>query len=450
METELRAFAHADWQMKSIADVCTRVTSGGTPRRDEPAYYVGGSWPWVKTQELQDGWLADTEEHITDAAVSSSSAKVLPKNTVLMAMYGATVGQLGILRRPMTCNQACSALIVDPTKADFRYLFFQLLNARTYLKSLATGAAQQNLSGVLIKSLRFPFPSLSEQRAIAHILGALDDKIELNRQTNETLEAIARALFKSWFVDFDPVRAKSEGRDTGLPKHLAHLFPDTFENSELGDIPTGWRAGRLDDVLAELVSGARPKGGAVEEGVPSIGAENVIGLGRYDFSKEKYVPQEFFKRLKLNGAAVRAGDVLLYKDGAQIGRKTYFDCDFPHAECAVNEHVFILRARRSEEQRYLFFWLDQASMTQEIVSLNSNSAQPGINQPGVRGLPVLLPRDEVVDAFDQLAVRLTTRLFGNCKESRNLATLRDGLLPKLISGELMVPDAERLAAVAGA
>jgi type I restriction enzyme, S subunit len=291
---------------------------------------------------------------------------------------------------------------------------------------------------------QIPLPAPDEQRAIAHILGTLDDKIELNRRMNETLEAMARALFKSWFVGFDPVRAKAEGRDPGLPQPLADLFPDSFEDSELGDIPTGWRAGRLDDVLAELVSGARPKGGAVEEGVPSIGAENVIGLGRYDFSKEKYVPQEFFERLKLNGAAVRAGDVLLYKDGAQIGRKTYFDCDFPHAECAINEHVFILRPRRSEEQRFLFFWLDQASMTQEIVSLNSNSAQPGINQSGVRGLPVLLPKDEVVDAFDQLAVRLTTRLFANCKESRTLAALRDTLLPKLISGEVLVRSLKKI------
>jgi type I restriction enzyme S subunit len=138
---------------------------------------------------------------------------------------------------------------------------------------------------------------------------------------------------------------------------------------------------------------------------------------------------------------VRPGDVLLYKDGAQIGRKTYFDCGFPHSECAVNEHVFILRSSQPEQQRFLFFWLDQYWMTQEIISLNSNSAQPGINQTGVRRLPYLCPRKEVIDAFDKVAGRLTARLFANCIESRTLAAIRDTLLPKLLSGEIRVKDA---------
>jgi type I restriction enzyme S subunit len=349
----------------------------------------------------------------------------------------------------MTCNQACCALIVNEDAADYRFVFYQLLCARSQLKNLATGAAQQNLSGELIRSLRFPYPPLPEQRAIAHILGTLDDKIELNRRMSETLEAMARALFKSWFVDFEPVRAKMEGRWRkgeslpGLPAHLYDLFPSRLVDSELGEIPKGWKVGRLGDVLGELVSGGRPKGGAVVEGLPSIGAENVIGLGKYDFSKEKYVPREFFEELQRKGAAVRPGDVLLYKDGAQIGRKTFFDCGFPHPECAVNEHVFIVRCTRPYWQRYLFFWLDQDWMTQEIISLNSNSAQPGINQQGVRSLLFLMPPEAVVEAFDRLSKALTDRLFAGCLESRTLAALRDTLLPKIISGDLRVKDAER-------
>ena len=197
MEIDLCVVAPRDWEIRSVADVCERVTSGGTPSRREPAFYEGGTWPWVKTQELQDGWIDDTEEHITDRAINESSAKVLPANTILLAMYGATVGQLGILRRPMTCNQACCALIADPQKADFRFLYYQLLQIRSELKSLATGAAQQNLSGTVIKSLRLPFPKIQEQRAIAQILGTLDDKIELNRKQNETLEAMPTSTTSS-------------------------------------------------------------------------------------------------------------------------------------------------------------------------------------------------------------------------------------------------------------
>ena len=138
-------------------------------------------------------------------------------------------------------------MIVDPEQADYRYLFYQLLHARPRIKSLSTGAAQQNLSGRLIKSLKFSFPCLAEQRAIGHILGTLDDKIELNRRMNGTLEAIARALFKSWFVDFDPVRAKVEGRDLGLPPDIADLFPDRLVDSEMGEIPLGWEVSQIGE-----------------------------------------------------------------------------------------------------------------------------------------------------------------------------------------------------------
>jgi type I restriction enzyme S subunit len=336
------------------------------------------------------------------------------------------------------------------THTDFAYYLTLWEGVRGYAISHMTGTSgRQRVPTDCLQHLTVPIPPLPEQCAIAHILGTLDDKIELNRQMSETLEAMARALFKAWFVDFEPVRAKMEGRWQrgqslpGLPAHLYDLFPDRLVDSELGEIPEGWEVGTLGQVLGELVSGARPKGGAAQEGVPSIGAENVIGLGRYDFSKEKYVPRDFFKELQRKGAAVRPGDVLLYKDGAQIGRKTYFDCGFPHEQCAVNEHVFIVRARHAHYQRYLFFWLDQDWMTQEIISLNSNSAQPGINQQGVRALPLLKPPDAVVEAFDRLSKKLTDRLFTACHESRTLAALRDALLPKLISGETRVKDAER-------
>ncbi len=287
-------------------------------------------------------------------------------------------------------------------------------------------------------------PPLPEQRAIAHVLGTLDDKIELNRRMNETLEAMARALFKSWFVDFEPVRAKMEGRWRrgeslpGLPADLYDLFPERLAPSELGEIPEGWEVKALGKELRDLVSGARPRGGAVDVGMPSIGAENVDGLGRHDYTKEKYVPLEFFDRLETKGASIRNGDVLLYKDGAHIGRKTFLDCGYPYPKCAVNEHVFILRSQNKEAQRYLFFWLDQAWMTQEIISLNSNSAQPGINKAGVRSLSFMVPSYDVIKAFNQKAADLTDRIFANCQESHAIAAQRDVLLPGLVSGEVRV------------
>ena len=334
------------------------------------------------------------------------------------------------------------------TDDDTKFLYYAL--STVAIRPFMSGSVQAKLSQANLNRIPVPYPpEYSDRRAIAHILGTLDDKIELNRRMNETLEAMARALFKSWFVDFEPVRAKMEGRWRrgeslpGLPAHLYDLFPNSLVDSELGEIPEGWRVECLNDVLGELVSGARPKGGAIDQGVPSVGAENVIGLGKYDFSKEKFIPRNFFEQLQRKGAVIEDRDVLLYKDGAQIGRKTYFDCGFPHTECAINEHVFILRAKRPKMQRYLFFWLDQDWMTAEIISLNSNSAQPGINQAGVRQLPILTPRPEILGAFDRLIEPMMNQIFTNCHQSRTLAALRDALLPKLISGEIRVKDTEK-------
>ncbi|MEM3486586.1 MAG: restriction endonuclease subunit S, partial [Candidatus Methanomethyliaceae archaeon] len=256
MRSEVCECVVAQWDVYPLEKVCHRITSGGTPSRKEPGFYINGKWPWVKSTELLDCYIDDTEEHITDSAVQYSSAKILPKNTVLVALYGATVGKLGILRREAACNQACCALLVNPRKADFRYIFYQLLLHRKQLKNLAVGAAQQNISGELIKSFELPFPPLPEQRAIAAVLGALDDKIELNRQMNQTLEAIAQAIFKSWFVDFDPVRAKAEGREpAGLAPEIAALFPNRFVESELGPIPEGWRTSTIGAELMTLLGG---------------------------------------------------------------------------------------------------------------------------------------------------------------------------------------------------
>ena len=362
------------------------------------------------------------------------------------------------------------------TDTGFLYWFLTQKQIVDYLHSIAENStsAYPSIRPRDLEQLTLRLPPLAEQRQVAHVLGTLDDKIELNRRMNETLEEMARSLFKSWFVDFDPVRAKAAlKRHTASGSHahpatipaqrgtdgevssgwtverartyldkmdpsIAALFPNRLVESELGEIPEGWEVKLLEDELQSLASGTRPRGGAVGAGIPSIGAENVDGIGRYDYSKEKYIPTDFFNRLRSKGAVVQNGDVLLYKDGAQIGRKTYVDRGFPHSTCAVNEHVLILRLRITEAQRFLFFWLDQDWMTEEIVGLNSNSAQPGINQRGVKSLPLLFPSLEILRRFDQQTRHLTDRLFANCHQALAHSRIRDILLPKLVSGEVRI------------
>ena len=407
---------------------------------------VSGDWPMVTLGEFAPfsygkGLRKDIRNPAGHIPVFGSNGHVGWHDKALTDGPTVVIGRKGTVGAvhysPAPCWPIDTTFFISGGDAELVRFKYYALGALG-LGAMNTDSAVPGLNRDASHIRELRVPPLSEQRAIARILGALDDKIELNRRMNETLEAMARALFRSWFVDFDPVRAKMAGHDPNLPKPLADLFPDRLVNSELGAIPEGWEVKALKDELRDLLSGRRPRGGAVNAGVPSIGAENVIGLGAYNYASEKYVPTDFFAGLRDKGADVRNGDVLLYKDGASIGRKTYFDYGFPHVECVVNEHVFILRLREPETQRYLFFWLDQPWMTQRIIALNSNSAQPGINKSGVRGLPMLLPPIGVLAAFNAQAGAITNRIFANCHEAHTLTALRDALLPNLVSGELCV------------
>jgi type I restriction enzyme S subunit len=430
METELCACGPPDWKIRSIEDVCERVTSGGTPSRHNPAYYAGGRWPWVKTQELKDTWVEDTEERITDEAVHGSSAKVLPANTVLLAMYGATVGQLGMLRKPMTCNQACCAMIVDTRKADFRYLFYLVLSVRTQLRNLATGAAQQNLSGELIRHLRFPFPGMDEQRAIAHILGTLDDKIELNRRMNETLEAMGRALFKSWFMDFDPVRAKAAGRDPGLPKPLADLFPDSFEDSEMGEIPEGWTIQSLG-CLAALN--------------PEVWTRHTRpGVIRYvDLSGAKWGRVETVTTHRHQDAPSRAQRVLRPGDTivgtVRPGNGSY--AYITDSGLTGSTGFAVLRPVRPEYREFVYLAATTRENIEALAHLADGGAYPAVRPEVVAHTQVVGAPLAVIGLFARTTAPLLESMARSQRESLGLAALRDALLPKLISGELRVKSA---------
>lgn len=409
MRSELVELAPAHWARRPIQDVCVRVTSGGTPSRSNPEFYEDGEWAWVKTQELLDSWIDDTEEHITEIAIDKSSAKILPEQTILLALYGATVGQLGILRRPMTCNQACCAIIVNPDEADYRYLFYLLIASRRQLKSLATGAAQQNLSGTLIKNFVLPFPKLEVQQRIADILGKLDDKIELNRRMNRTLEKMAAAIFKSWFIDFDAVRAKAEGRDPNLPAEIADLFPDTFEDSDLGPIPKGWEVGTISD-LADVTSGKRPqqrsKERTAESHIPLYGGGGVMA----------YV-----------AAPMIAEPLLLTGRVGTLGK--IFRIVEP---CWPSDNTLMILPNKQEYLEFLFFMLQRFDFS----SLNRGSTQPLLTQTDIKKQMLVIPPLDVLIAFWQSARSIFAKFDSNMSEATVLAGLRDTLLSKLLSGEI--------------
>ncbi|MFM9959845.1 MAG: restriction endonuclease subunit S [Planctomycetaceae bacterium] len=332
---------------------------------------------------------------------------------------------------------------------EYAAYFFRGPQFRRDVTAMSSLSTRASLNNEMLTRLNIVLPPVEVQHAIGRILKTLDDKIELNRRMNETLEGLARAIFQSWFVDFDPVRAKLDGSPpAAFDPTTAALFPEHLEDSPLGKKPIGWLVTALDNVLAVLETGGRPKGGVggITSGVPSIGAESIVSVGIFDFGKTKFVPVEFHEGMRKGH--IQSHDVLLYKDGGRPGEYephvSMFGDGFPFEKCSINEHVYRLRTNERLSQEYLYFWMTSEFALAEMRIKGTGVAIPGLNSTAVRSLAVLVPPRPIVEAFTRQAAPLITRLLANAKQSRTLAAIRDALLPKLLSGEIRVAEGERL------
>ena len=278
-----------DWREAALGDVAVFL-SGGTPPKGRPEYW-NGSIPWVSAKDMKRFRLHDTEDHVTAEGLANGT-RMVPAGSVLLLTRGMTLLKelpVCVPERPMTFNQDVKALRPKPG-IDTGFLPYLVLGNKARLLSLVdlAGHGTGRINSDELKSFDIHLPPPHEQRAIAHVLGTLDEKIELNRRMSGTLEATVRALFKSWFVDFDPVRAKMESCDPGLPKHLAKLFPDRLVDSELGEIPEGWVAGCLADVAESPRRGVDPA--ELDVSVPYIGLEHMprrsIALTEWESSEK--------------------------------------------------------------------------------------------------------------------------------------------------------------------
>jgi len=346
----------------------------------------------------------------------------------------ANIGETGILSFPACFPDSVVGFVPDAAKCDVRFIEYTFRHLRHLIQHEASGSVQDNINLATLDRLRFPLPSLPEQRAIAHILGALDDKIELNRRMNETLEAMARALFKSWFVDFSPVRAKAEGRPTGLPPHIADIFPGSFEDSELGEIPKGWRVVPVAQ-LADVVGGTTP---STKEAAYWTDGQHCWATPK-DLSGLA-TPVLLATEHRITGAGLAQigsgllppGTVLL-SSRAPIGYLAVVE-----VPVAINQGFIAMLPKVGVPSPFLLYWAEWGH--EEIVSRANGSTFLEISKASFRPIPLVAPTEAVFGAFGQMAGAIHTRIVVNERESRTLAALRDALLPKLISGELRVED----------
>ena len=337
-------------------------------------------------------------------------------------------------------NQRLGKVYLKGADAVERYIYYVMCGAdyRHEVLASATGTTVKHTSPDRIRQFRFRLPLLSEQHAIAHILGSLDDKIELNRRMNETLEAMARALFKLWFVDFDPVRAKMQGRDPGLPQPLADLFPDRLVDSELGKIPEGWEVSRIGDEV-DVVGGGTPntkepiywEGGihnwATPKDLSRLASPVLLETGR-----------------KLTDAGIRsissgllpAGTVLL-SSRAPIGYLAIAEIPV-----AINQGFIAMMCDNRLSNVYVLHWCHEN--LDHIKDISGGSTFAEISKKVFRPIPVTVPSEVVLSAYKDVAGSLHNQIVANTKEATSLARTRDLLLPKLISGDIRLREAEKV------
>ena len=315
------------------------------------------------------------------------------------------------------------------------YLYLYLTNQATidYLQSRAENriGSFPQITFEIIKVLKIWLPNIEIQNKISKILSDLNAKIELNNKINSELEAMAKLIYDYWFVQFDfPDKNgnpyKSSGGKMVYNKQLKR------------EIPEGWEVGVFEDVLDDLQSGDRPKGGIknIEKGIPSIGAENILSIGKYNYGDEKVIPEEFYN--DMTKGIIESGDVLMYKDGASLGRVSMFKNNFPYEKCCINSHAFILRSNEKITQNYLYFWLDQDFMKEIIRRAGMRAAQPGINQVNVNELVILIPDSSIIEKFESQITSSIDKIFANAVQNKKLAELRDWLLPMLMNGQLKI------------
>ena len=385
------AFEISYKKLSEVADVVDSLHQ--TPE------YVEQGLPMVRVTDVKPGALSlDGCVRVSKEVFDIFTRKHVPSKGDIVI---SRVGTYGVFSYVSTDERFClgqNTAIVVP-KIDSRYLYYMLISSETrkQIEKMVVGSTQKTISLKNINNLQIPIFDQQLQDKISFILGRIDEKIECNMAINDL-------LYKECML--------------------------VYEKETVGS-----KLGRLGDLLDIIESGSRQRGGAITSGVVSIGAENIERIGVYDYSKEKYISEEYFYGLKRG--VVESGDVLLYKDGAYTGKASMALDGFPYERCAVNEHVFILRTPGRLFQNYLYFTLSQEDVRSKIFAMaSSKAAQPGLNKSELQSVEVLMPPEEAMQNFEHLVSPLTRKIISNSKESKKLLELRDLILPRIIDGTL--------------
>ena len=422
-----------EWKEYKLGDV-SQIKGGKRLPKGVNLITSPNCHPYIRVRDLgtkKTIELNTSFEYVDEETQKSISKYTVEKGDIIISIVG-TIGLVAIIGDSLNnanLTENC-VKIVNSNTLNREYLYYYLISkfGQDEIKNGTVGAVQAKLPIKNIQDIKVKAPSLSEQTKIASVLKSLDDKIEVNRRINDNLEQQAQALFKSWFVDFEPFRDQP------------------FVKSELGAIPQSLIIEYISNIPHTLETGRRPKGGVGEltSGVPSVGAEHVKGIGNYDYSKTKFIPADYASSLKTG--KVNGYELLIYKDGGKPGyfipNYSIFGEGYPYDECYLNEHVFKLDFGDRSYNAFCYFFFKTDFVMNYLNAQGGKAAIPGINRQDIENIPVYSPQNVSVKDFGKLVLPMIKQILINCKESHRLAQLRDTLLPRLMSGELRINEIE--------
>ena len=414
-----------EWKEYKIGDFAD-VIGGGTPSTKIQEYY-GGEIPWITPKDLSNHlskYVERGERNITELGLAKSSAKLLPKGSVLFTSR-APIGYVAIAKNKVSTNQGFKSLICNETIADNEYIYYLLKSKVSEIESIATGSTFKEVSGSVLKNFIVKLPPLPIQKKIAHILSTLDDKIELNRKMNETLEAMAQAIFKSWFVDFDPVHAKAraktkadletQAKKLGITPEILELFPSEFEESELGMIPKGWEVKKFGDIVIPKKGKNITKKTIMPGKIPVVAG----GLAPAYYHSQSNVKSPV---ITISASGANAGYVNLYTEDIWAS-----DCSYINE--TNSDYIF---------SHYIFLKLKQYQITR----MQQGAAQPHIYPSHLMRLDIIDCGEKLWNYYENTIKPMFNKIAENRLQIQTLQQTRDTLLPKLLSGKLDVSEVE--------
>ena len=401
-----------------IANLCTLVTSGGTPLTSVPAYYDPKEVPWLKTGEVNYCRIYDTENYISKEGLARSSAKMIPANSVVVAMYGQgdTAGRVAINKIPLSTNQACCNLVINHVIADYEYVYYALCTLYDRLVALKNGGAQPNLNAKKIKAIEIPFPDLETQRTIASILGAYDNLIENNQKQIKLLEEAAQRLYKEWFVDL--------------------RFPGYEDTPIVDGVPEGWSYKPLS-ALFNFVRGKSYTSKELSDtsGVLMVNLKNIRAFGGYNRNAEK----RFTGKYK-DEQALYPGDLVMgVTDMTQERRLVGHTAIVPDLGEPMTFSMDLIKlVPLSIQKSYLYSSLYYGGYSFKISPLANGVNVLHLKPEAMMNLQMLVPTGELMDAYGKVFDPIQSRIELLQKQIDAAAESRDRLLPKLLNGEIEV------------